>query len=87
MSYASVLRWRTTMATISIRVPDDLKRRMDSHDVNWSDLLRDAIEERLLRMQREAAARRMDERADAIFRRTRKHSTLSDEVIKWRRLH
>lgn len=75
------------LATISIRLPDDLKARMDEHDVNWSDVLREAIEERLLRMRREAAARRMDARADARFKKTGRLGTLSDEVIRWRRLH
>lgn len=75
------------MATISLRVPDDLKRRMEEHDVNWSDLLRDAIEEKLLRMQREEAAKRMDARAAAIHRKTGKLSTMSEDVIRWRKLH
>jgi len=32
------------MATVSIRIPDDLKERMDEHeDVNWSAVLREHL--------------------------------------------
>lgn len=59
----------------------------DAGDVHWSDVLRDAIEERLMRRQREAAAKRMDEMREAIFRRTWQYATASEEVLRWRRLH
>lgn len=75
------------MATVSVRVSEDLKRQMDELDINWSEVLREVIEERLLRMQREAASKRMDELAAAIHRRTGKYSTMSEEVLRWRRLH
>lgn len=75
------------MASVTVRVPDELKRQMEKVDVNWSDVLRDAIEERLLRMQREAAAKRMDQMAADIHRRTGKYSTMSEEILRWRRLH
>lgn len=36
------------MATVSIRVPDDLKERMEEHDeINWSAVIRANIEEEL----------------------------------------
>lgn len=36
------------MGTVSFRVPDELKERMDDHDdVNWSAVLRSYIEEEL----------------------------------------
>jgi predicted DNA-binding protein len=36
------------MGTVSFRVPDEVKARMDEHDeVNWSAVLRDHIEEEL----------------------------------------
>lgn len=75
------------MASVTVRLPDDLKRQMDEFDVNWSDLLRDSIEERLLRMRRQRAADRMDARAKEIFKRTGKYSTMSEDIIRWRRLH
>ncbi|MDY6819490.1 MAG: hypothetical protein SVG88_12590 [Halobacteriales archaeon] len=36
------------MASVSVRVPDDVKARMEEHDeVNWSAVLREYIEEEL----------------------------------------
>jgi predicted DNA-binding protein len=36
------------MGTVSFRVPDEVKARMEEHDeVNWSAVLRDHIEEEL----------------------------------------
>jgi len=36
------------MGSVSFRVPDDVKARMEEHDeVNWSAVLRDHIEEEL----------------------------------------
>lgn len=36
------------MATVSVRVPDDLKERMEKHKaVNWSAVLRDHIRQQL----------------------------------------
>ncbi|UWG49753.1 RHH/CopG DNA binding protein [Halalkaliarchaeum sp. AArc-CO] len=36
------------MGTVSFRVPDEVKERMEEHDeVNWSAVLRDHIEEEL----------------------------------------
>jgi len=36
-----------TMATISIRIPDELKKKMDSLDeINWSSVIRNMLEEK-----------------------------------------
>ena len=36
------------MGTVSFRVPDEVKKRMEEHDeINWSAVLRDHIEEEL----------------------------------------
>lgn len=46
------------MATVSFRVPDDLKARMDEHpEVNWSAVLRAEIAEVLDRMDERNLAR------------------------------
>ena len=35
------------MATISIRIPDELKKKMDSLDeINWSSVIRNMLEEK-----------------------------------------
>lgn len=38
----------TTMPKISIRVSEDLKKRMEEHsEINWSEIARESFEERL----------------------------------------
>ena len=40
------------MGSVSFRVPDEVKKRMEEHDeVNWSAVLRDHIEEELQDME------------------------------------
>ena len=40
------------MGSVSFRVPDDVKARMEEHDeVNWSAVLRDHIEEELQNLE------------------------------------
>lgn len=75
------------MATLTIRVPDELKKRMDEVDENWSEILRDAVEERLRTLRRRRAAAQMDRLREAHFRRTGRYANLSREVLRWRRLH
>lgn len=46
------------MATVSFRVPDEVKSRMDEHDeINWSAVLRSHIEEELAEMEERNLAR------------------------------
>lgn len=40
------------MATVSVRVPDDVKKKMDEHaEINWSAVIRANIEEELERLE------------------------------------
>ena len=40
------------MATVSLRVPDELKARMDDHDtINWSAMIRSNLEDELTRLE------------------------------------
>ena len=40
------------MATVSLRVPDELKAKMDDHDaINWSAVIRSNIEDELTRLE------------------------------------
>lgn len=72
---------------MTIRVPDDLKHRMDAVDVNWSEVLREAIDEHLRRARREGALGDLDRLRQKIHARTGSYSKASEEVIRWRRLH
>ena len=43
------------MATVSLRVPEELKRRMDEHDhINWSAVIRATLEEELDQLESRA---------------------------------
>jgi len=45
------------MATVSIRIPDDLKERMDEHeDVNWSAVLRKCLRQEVDERESEKVA-------------------------------
>jgi Arc/MetJ-type ribon-helix-helix transcriptional regulator len=40
------------MATVSLRVPDELKQKMDEHDeINWSAVIRAHLEEEIGRLE------------------------------------
>ena len=40
------------MATVSVRVPDELKEKMDEHDtINWSAVIRANLEEEIERLE------------------------------------
>ena len=40
------------MPTVSLRVPDDLKKKMDEHgEINWSAVIRASIEEEIERLE------------------------------------
>lgn len=72
------------VATVSFRVPDDLRRRMDAHDVDWPDKLRSLLEEEVRREEmREVLAR-----ARAFRKKHAKKMrgfSMSAEVIRSRR--
>jgi hypothetical protein len=40
------------MATVSLRVPDDVKEKMDEHgEINWSAVIRSQLEEEIARLE------------------------------------
>ena len=48
------------MAVVSFRVPDSLREEMDQVGIDWPDVLRRIVEERILLEKRRRAAARMD---------------------------
>lgn len=48
------------MAIISVRVPAAVKREMERHDVNWSEVIRQMIQERIKVERRKRAAESID---------------------------
>ena len=48
------------MAVVSFRVPDSLRKEMEQVGIDWPDVLRRKVEERVLLEKRRRAAARMD---------------------------
>ena len=48
------------MAVVSFRVPDSLREEMKRISIDWPDVLRRIVEERILLEKRRRAAARMD---------------------------
>ena len=48
------------MAVVSFRVPDRLREEMERTSIDWPDVLRRTVEERILLEKRRRAAARMD---------------------------
>jgi len=48
------------LAVVSFRVPDSLREEMERVSIDWPDMLRRIVEERILLEKRRRAAARMD---------------------------
>jgi len=48
------------LAVVSFRVPDRLREEMERTSIDWPDVLRRTVEERILLEKRRRAAARMD---------------------------
>jgi hypothetical protein len=60
-----------------VKVPRELKKKMDEVDMNWSDYIRRSIASKI----EENEMRRASEKLDQIRSRTKKVST--DEIVSW----
>lgn len=49
-----------TGAPLSIRIPEEMKKKMKEVDIEWSDYIRNAIEEKIKETRRKKAAESMD---------------------------
>lgn len=68
-------------SNVTIRVPEDLKRRMEEHrDVNWSEVARSAFEETIQRQE----MRRAMEGIKAMRDRSDPDWDGAAEIRKWR---
>jgi len=69
------------LATITIRVSEDIKRKMrEFKNVNWSEYLREAIVRKIREEEMKSACAVMDE----IAAKTREGWSGVDEIRKWR---
>jgi high-affinity Fe2+/Pb2+ permease len=70
--------------TVTIRVAEKLKEEMGKFDINWSDYLREKIDEKVKELKRRKIADRMDK----IRAKTKgKNISMAREVIEWRKRH
>lgn len=71
----------TKMTMISVRVDEELRRRMRGYpSVNWSDFIRESIEEKIREEEMRAAAETMDRLAE----KTTGDWSGAQEVRRWR---
>ncbi len=82
------------MALITVKVDENLKKRMASHgDLNWSEIVRAAIEERL-RIEEATMKRKLDRSrmleamaaSDRIREKTSGNWSVTEEIRRWREL-
>ena len=83
-----------SLAMITVKVDEDLKRRMASHaDLNWSEIVRAAIEERL-RAEETTRKKKPDgfrireaiTTSDRIREKTSGNWSVTEEIRRWREL-
>ncbi len=82
------------LALITVKVDEDLKKRMASHgDLNWSEIVRAAIEERL-RAEETTRKRKLDRprileaiaASDRVREKTSGNWSVTEEIRRWREL-
>lgn len=49
-----------TGASLSVRLPEETKKKMKELDIDWSDYIRKAVEEKIREARRKNAAESMD---------------------------
>ncbi|PSP95987.1 hypothetical protein BRC91_00325 [Halobacteriales archaeon QS_4_62_28] len=76
------------MASVSLRVPDELKRKMDEHsEINWSAVIRANIEEEIGRLESRSighAVATSERLSNEIDEREVKDENTAETIRKWR---
>ncbi len=68
--------------TIGIKMSKDLREEMAKFEVNWSEFLRESINEKLKELKRKKIA----EHLDSIRKKTAgKNINMAKEIIEWRK--
>jgi predicted transcriptional regulator len=72
------------MGSMTIRVPDELKKRMDKQGkLNWSEVARSAFEEAIIKEERQQAI----EKIKKIQETDKDNWDGVEEIRKWRQRH
>ncbi|MGB9683734.1 MAG: hypothetical protein ACPL1Z_02255 [Candidatus Bathyarchaeales archaeon] len=64
-------------SVITVKVPEELKRKMKKIKVNWSEYIRSAIQKKLEEQNVRTASATLDEI------RARSKTVATDELVKW----
>jgi len=76
------------MATVSLRVPDELKKKMDQHDeINWSAVLRANIEDEIGRLESRSighAVATSERLSNEITEEEVKNKNTAETIRQWR---
>lgn len=76
------------MTTVSLRVPDDLKEKMDEHgEINWSAVIRANIEEEIERLESRSighAVATSERLSNEIDEEEVKDKNTAETIRKWR---
>jgi len=64
-------------SVITVKVPEDLKKRMKQVKVNWSEYIRNAIQKKLEEQKVNAASAGLDEI------RSRSKPVSTEEIVAW----
>lgn len=62
---------------ITVKIPNELKRKMKQVKVNWSEYIRDSIQRKIEEQNLKAASAKLDEV------RTRVKPVPTDELVSW----
>ena len=76
------------MATVSLRVPDEVKKKMDEHaEINWSAVIRTNIEEEIERLESRSighAVATSERLSNEIDKGEVTDENTADTIRKWR---
>jgi len=64
-------------SVITVKVPEEMKKRMKQVKVNWSEYIRTAVQKKLEEQKMNAASARLDEI------RARSKPVSTDEIVAW----
>jgi len=65
------------VSVVTVKVPNELKRKMKQVKVNWSKYIREAIQKKIDEQKLKAASAKLDEI------RTRSKPVPTDELVSW----
>lgn len=65
------------VSVVTVKVPNELKRKMKQVRVNWSKYIREAIQKKIEEQRLKAASAKLDEI------RTRSKPVPTDELVSW----